>query len=71
MGIAPARSEARVVEQKQLTKGRAALLVALSAAAAIAAATALHGWHVYLVLAIVGVGLLIGFLLWNRKSSTD
>ena len=56
-----------MVEQKQLTKGRAALLLILSAAAAVVAATALHGWHVYLGLAIVGIGLLIGFLRWNRR----
>jgi len=56
-----------VVEQKQLTKGKAALLLVLSAAAAVVSATLLHGWHVYLGLAIVGVGLLIGFLRWNRK----
>ena len=71
MDFTPARSEERVVEQKQLTKGRAALLVVLSAAAAVVSATQLHGWHVYVGLAIVGVGLLIGFLVWNRKSSTD
>jgi hypothetical protein len=65
--IGPARSERRVVEQKQLTKGKAALLLALSAGAAVVSATLLHGWHVYLGLAIIGVGLLIGFLRWNRK----
>jgi hypothetical protein len=63
----PAKSEPRVVEQKQLTKGKAALLLVLSAAAAIVSATLLHGWHVYLGLAIIGVGLFIGFLRWNRK----
>jgi len=35
-----------VVEQKKLTKGRAALLLILSALGAIASATMLHGWHV-------------------------
>jgi len=67
VGIAKARIEARVVEQKKLTKGRAALLLILSAVGAIASATLLHGWHVYLGFAIVGVGLFIGFILWNRK----
>jgi hypothetical protein len=57
-----------VVEQKKLTKGKAALLLVLSALGAVVAATELHGWHVYLGFAIVGVVLLIGFLLWNRKS---
>ena len=67
VGIAKARTEARVVEQKKLTKGRAALLLILSALGAIASATMLHGWHVYLGLAVVGVGLFIGFILWNRQ----
>jgi len=56
-----------VVEQKRLTKGRSALLLILSAVGAIASATQLHGWHVYLGFAIVGVGLFIGFSRWNRK----
>jgi hypothetical protein len=67
VGFAQARSEARVVEQKQLTKGRAALLLILSAAGAVVSATQLHGWHVYLGFAIVAVGLFIGFIRWNRK----
>jgi len=56
-----------VVEQKQLTKGKSALLLILSAVGAMVSATVLHGWHVYLGLAIVGVGLFIGFIRWNRK----
>ena len=67
MGIARARSEPRVAEQKRLTKGRAALLLMLSAAGAIVSATLLHGWHVYLGFAVVGIGLFIGFIRWNRK----
>lgn len=67
MGIAKAHCETRVVEQKKLTKGKAALLLILSALGAIVSATVLHGWYVYLGFAIVGVGILIGFLLWNRK----
>ena len=67
VGIAKAGTEARVVEQKRLTKGRAALLLILSALGAIVSATMLHGWHVYLGLAVVGVGLFIGFILWNRQ----
>ena len=62
------RSETRVVEQKKLTKGKAALLLILSAVGAMVSATELHGWHVYLGFAIVGTGLLIGFLVWNRKN---
>jgi UDP-N-acetylmuramyl pentapeptide phosphotransferase/UDP-N-acetylglucosamine-1-phosphate transferase len=57
-----------VVEQKKLTKGKSALLLALSAIGAIASATMLHGWHVYLGFAMVGVGILIGFLRWNREN---
>lgn len=67
MGVAAARIEARVVEQKKLTKGRAALLLVLSALGAIVSATQLHGWHVYLGFAIAGIALFIGFILWNRK----
>jgi hypothetical protein len=57
-----------VVEQKKLTKGKAALLLVLSAIGAVVSATELHGWHVYLGFAIVGIGLLVGFLIWNRES---
>ena len=67
MGITAAGSEARVVEQKRLTKGKSALLLALSALGAIASATLLHGWHVYVGFAIVAIGLFIGFTRWNRK----
>ena len=68
MGIAAAQSETRVVEQKKLTKGKSALLLVLSAIGAVTSATMLHGWHVYLGFAIVGVGILIGFLRWNRQN---
>lgn len=67
MGFAAAKSEERVVEQKRLTKGTAALLLILSAAGAIVSATVLHGWHVYLGFAVVGIALFIGFFRWNRK----
>lgn len=67
MGIAAARSEKRVVEQKKLTKGKAALLLILSALGAIVSATELHGWHVYLGIAVIGIVLLVAFLIWNRK----
>lgn len=43
-------------------------MLVLSAIGAIVSAMELHGWHVYLGFAIVGIGLLIGFLLWNRES---
>jgi len=67
VGIAKAKSEQRVVEQKRLTKGKSALLLILSALGAIVSATKLHGWHIYLGFAIVGIGLFIGFIRWNRK----
>jgi hypothetical protein len=68
VGAAAAKSETRVVKQKQLTKGKAALLLILSAVGAIASATVLHGWHVYVGLAIVGVGVFIWFIRWNREN---
>ncbi len=67
MGIAAARGEKRVVEQKRLTKGKAALLLILSAVGAIVSATQLHGRHIYLGFAVAGVGVFIGFVRWNRK----
>jgi len=67
VGITAARSEPRVVEQERLTKGKAALLLVLSALGAIVSATLLHGWHVYVGFAIVAIGLFVGFILWNRK----
>ena len=67
MGIAAVRTEARVVEQKRLTRGKAALLLVLSALGAFVSATVLHGWYVYLGFAIVAIGLFTGFILWNRK----
>ena len=56
-----------MVEQKKITRGKAALLLALSAVGAIVSVTELHGWHVYLGFAITGVVLLVGFLILNRK----
>jgi uncharacterized membrane protein len=67
VGIAATRSEARVVEQKRLTKGKAALLLVLSALGTVVSAKVLHGWHVYLGFAIVAIVLFIGFIRWNRK----
>jgi hypothetical protein len=66
--MAPARIETRVVEQKQLTKANAALLLMLSAAGAIVSATQLHGWRIYLGFAVVGIGLFIAFMRWNHKN---
>lgn len=51
----------------RLTKGKAALLLILSAAGAVVSAKMLYGWHVYVGFAIVAIGLFIGFVRWNRK----
>jgi hypothetical protein len=56
-----------VVEQKQLTKGKAALLLILSALGGIVSATWLHGWHMYAGFAVTGIAIFIGFTRWNRK----
>jgi NADH:ubiquinone oxidoreductase subunit 2 (subunit N) len=66
-GHGTGEAQTRVVEQKQLTKGRAALLLILSALGGIVSATSLHGWHMYVGFAVVGIGIFIGFTRWNRK----
>lgn len=68
VGIAGARREKRVVEQKKLTAGKSALLLVLSALGAFVSAKVLHGWWMYLGFAIVGIFVFIGFLAWNRES---
>jgi hypothetical protein len=67
VGGRPARCETRVENQKRLTKGKAALLFVLSAVGAVFSVLELHGWHVYLGLTLVGVGIFFGFIRWNRK----
>lgn len=62
------RCEPRVEKQKQLTKGKAALLFLLSAIGALVSATFLHGWYVYLGFALVGAGIFLGFTYWNRDA---
>jgi hypothetical protein len=66
-GLRCGENEARVVEQKRLTKGKAALLLVLSALGAIVSAKLLHGWHVYVGFAVVGIALFIGFFRWSRR----
>jgi hypothetical protein len=51
-----------------MSKTKALLLVSLSGLTAVISALELHGWHVYLALALVGIGLAIGFLRWSRNS---
>jgi len=67
VGIGTAKSEARVVEQRKLTKGKAALLLILSAAGAFVSAKVLQGWHMYVGFAIVAAAVFLGFIFWNRK----
>jgi len=54
-----------------MSKGRAALLIFLSGTAAVVSALELHGWYVYLALAIVGAGLAIGFIRWSGKTGAN
>ena len=66
-GHGTGEAQTRVVEQKQLTKGKAALLLILSALGGIVSAKWLYGWQMYAGFAVVGIGIFIGFTLWNRK----
>jgi hypothetical protein len=52
---------------KRRSRGAAAIYLATSALVAIASALELHGWHVYLGLALAGAGILIGVLRWRKK----
>ena len=52
---------------REMSKTKAAFLVSLSGLAAVISALELHGWHVYLALALIGIGLTIGFIRWSRK----
>jgi len=66
-GHGTGEAQTRVVEQKQLTKGKAALLLILSALGGIVSATWLHGWQMYAGFAATGIAIFIGFTFWNRK----
>jgi hypothetical protein len=55
------------VDKREMSKGKAALLIFLSGLTAVVSALELQGWHVYLVLALAGIGLSIGFASWARK----
>jgi hypothetical protein len=57
-----------VAEQKELTKGKAALLVVVSALIAVVSVLELHGWQVYAGLGIAGVAIFFAFTRWNRKA---
>lgn len=50
-----------------MSKTKAVFLVSLSGLAAVLSALQLHGWHIYLALALIAVGLTIGFIRWSSK----
>jgi hypothetical protein len=51
-----------------MSKSKAVLLVSLSGLTAVISALELHGWHVYLALALIGIGLIIGFVRWSHRN---
>src|SRR6476660_1075427 len=53
--------------QREISKSKAGILIALSGLAAVISALELHGWHVYLAMGLVGIGLAIGFIRWSKK----
>jgi len=53
--------------QREISKTKAAILISLSGLAAVISALELHGWHVYLAMGLVGIGLTIGFIRWSKK----
>jgi uncharacterized membrane protein len=55
------------VLHREISKTKATFLVCLSGLAAVISALGLHGWHVYLALVLIGIGLTIGFFRWTRK----
>jgi hypothetical protein len=59
------------VYKREMSKGKAALLIFLSGITAVVSALELHGWHIYLALAIVGASLAIGFMRWSGKSGSN
>jgi hypothetical protein len=50
-----------------MSKSKAVVLVSLSGVTAVPSALELHGWHVYLALLLIGMGLTVGFVCWSRK----
>ena len=57
-----------LVQHREMSKAKATFLVSLSGLTAIIAAMELRGWHVYLALALVGAGLVFGFVRWSRPT---
>ena len=56
------------MQHREMSNAKATFLASLSGLTAIIAALELHGWHVYLALVLVGIGLVIGFVRWSRKT---
>jgi hypothetical protein len=56
------------VLHREISKTKTTFLVSLSGLAAVISALGLHGWHVYLALALIGIGLIIGFVRWSGKN---
>jgi TRAP-type C4-dicarboxylate transport system permease small subunit len=54
--------------QREMSKSKATFLIFLSGLAAVISALGLHGWHVYLALALIGVAMAVGFIRWARKN---
>ena len=52
---------------REMSKTKTAFLVSLSGLAAVISALGLHGWHIYLALSLIGIGLIIGFFHWTRN----
>jgi hypothetical protein len=53
---------------REMSKTKATFLVSLSGLAAVISALQLHGWHVYLALGLIGIGLTVGFVRWSQKN---
>jgi hypothetical protein len=56
-----------VAQQGELTKGKAALLLVLSAVVALVSARQLRGCQLYAGLAVSGAAIFFAFTRWNRK----
>lgn len=55
------------MKNREMSKSKAAFLIFLSGLAAVISALELHGWHVYLAMGLVGIGLAIGLVRWSKK----
>lgn len=55
------------MEKREMSRSTAVFLAFLSGIAVVFSALELHGWHVYLALALIGAGLTVGVVGWSRK----